>query len=109
MFHKTVLSILLLAVTMTLNATDIKGKVKATNSLSKEPYSLKGVEVDLYTNRAKKWIKIDSFTTDREGMYYFKGLKKGNYTLQVNGKTNYPIAVFDTPQQELPPILIKYK
>ncbi len=107
MFYKEVL--IILAVTMALNATDIKGKVNATNSLSKVPYSLKGVEIDLYTNRAKEWIKIDSFITDREGMYYFKGIKEGNYTIQVNGKTNYPIVVSDTPQQELPPIVIKYK
>ena len=112
MFSKNFINVVVIGVLFgitTLVATDIKGKVNAINSLSKVPYSLKGVDIDLYSNISKKWVKIDSFITDGDGMYYFKGVKAGSYTLQVNGKTNYPIDILETSQQELPPILIHYK
>lgn len=90
-------------------ASDIKGKVNAINSLSTTPYSLKGVTIDLYQNRSKEWFKIASFISDGEGMYYFKDIQEGNYSIQVNGQTNYPIEIGDKAQQELPPIIIRYE
>lgn len=89
-------------------ATDIKGKINATNTISKTPYPLEGITVDLYQNISNKWIKIDSFKTGTEGMYYFKNINEGKYTLQVDGKANYPIKIGERESQEIAPIVIHF-
>ena len=106
---KKIMIIGILFSSLILNATDIKGRINGTNAISKAPYPLKGVSVELYIKSVGKWIKKNKFTTNSDGMYYFKDLKSGQYTIQVNGKTNYPIDVLDIDSQELPPIIISYK
>lgn len=91
-----------------MHATDIKGKINATNNKSKKPYALEGIKVDLYKSRSKEWSFIGSFKTNSEGMYYFKELKAGKYTIQVDGKTNYPLVILDRPKQEIAPIVVDF-
>jgi hypothetical protein len=101
--------IVLLFSSLLLNATDIKGRINGTNAISKAPYPLKGISIDLYVEDLGKWIKKDTFLTNSDGMYYFKNVEVGNYTIQVNGKVNYPIEVLNKEAQELAPIIINYK
>jgi len=92
----------------TINAADIKGKVNATNAVTKIPYAIKGINLDLYKDINGVWKKITTFITNHDGMYYFKNIKAGSYTIQVNGHTNYHIKVLEQPQQEIAPIVVKY-
>ena len=104
-----ILIIGILLSSITLNATDIKGRINGINSISKKPYPLKGIDIEIYVKDNQNWIKKDTFITNSDGMYYFKNLESGKYTIQVNGKANYPILVLDQESQELPPIVIDYK
>jgi len=99
----------LLFSSLILNATDIKGRIQGTNSISTKPYPLKGIDVKLYIEKSGKWIKKGKFITNLDGMYYFKNLISGKYSIQVNGKVNYPIEVLNRDSQELAPIIINYK
>ena len=101
--------IMLLFSSLLLNATDVKGRINGTNSISKKPYPLKGVSVQLYIEKSGKWLKKGKFITNSDGMYYFKNIELGKYTIQVNGKTNYPIEILNRGSQELAPIIISYK
>ncbi len=98
---------LLMSITL-LEATDIKGKINANNSKSKKVYALEGIKVDLYQHLGQKWQFLANFKTDSEGMYYFKDLKAGSYSIQVDGKQNYPIEVLKQEQQEIAPIVIHF-
>ena len=106
---KKILIIGILLSAITLNATDIKGRINGINAISEKPYPLKGINVEIYVKNNQDWIKKDKFLTNSDGMYYFKNLEAGEYTIQVNGKSNYPILVLDQEKQELPPIIINYK
>jgi len=104
-----ILIIGILLSSITLNATDIKGRINAINAISQKPYPLNGIDVVIYIKSNQNWIKKDKFITNSDGMYYFKNLEAGKYTIQVDGKANYPIIVLNQEKQELPPIIINYK
>ena len=106
---KTVVIFTILVSSIILNATDIKGRISGSNNITKEPYALKDIDIRLYQERSGEWIKVGKFITNSNGMYYFKNLESGRYTIQVNGKANYPIEVLNQDSQELAPIIINYK
>ena len=89
-------------------ATNVRGQVLGSNPYSQAPYPLQGVSVDIYTTGPAGWQKIYRFITGSDGMYYFNNLSPGNYTIQINERTNYPLAVSDQSNQDVPPILVKY-
>src|SRR2546426_483684 len=90
-------------------ATDLRGRVDGQHA-DDAPFPVGGAKVDLYSvNPAGQWKRLASVVSGGDGMYYFKDINAGDYFLQVNGKTNFRLAVKAGAQhQEIPPLVVKY-
>lgn len=100
--------ILFFIVPVISDATNIRGRIEGANQYSRAPYPLGGVAVDLYMQSPRGWQPAGRYITGSDGMYYFQNIFSGNYSIQINGRQNYPLTVFNQPYQDLPPIFINY-
>ncbi len=91
-----------------LNAVDIRGRINGLNQYSPTPYPLGGMTIDLYWDNYGRWVYIARYITGPDGMYYFRNIQPGYYSLQINGRTNYSITISNIYNQDLPPIVITY-
>lgn len=99
---------LLLCLPVALTAANLRGKIEGSNQHYTATYPLTGAKVVLYSKKSGKWKPTRKYITGSDGMYYFKNVPTGQYSIQVNGRQNYPISVSDKPEQDLPPIVITY-
>ena len=90
------------------NAGSVRGQVVGRNPYSPASYPLPGASVDIYAMGPNGWQLVYRFITGPDGMYYIPNLLPGNYTIQVNGRMNFPLFVGNVPSQDVPPILITY-
>lgn len=90
------------------NATNLRGRIDGQNQFTGIPYPIGGTVADLYIQGAAGWQLVARYITGSDGMYYLQNILPGNYVLQINGRQNYTIRVFDQPYQDLPPIVIQY-
>ncbi|VAW66380.1 hypothetical protein MNBD_GAMMA11-2452 [hydrothermal vent metagenome] len=100
--------IFFLCLPVVINATNLRGKIEGNNQHYTTPYPLAGAKVVLYFKKAEKWEATEKYTTGPDGMYYFKNIPAGQYSIQVNGRQNYPVSVSGKPEQDLAPIVIAY-
>ncbi|MGF1764516.1 hypothetical protein [Aliivibrio kagoshimensis] len=103
-----VLFMTLLLAPFLVNATNLRGQVKGANPYSRTPYPLERVTVDLYMPSSMGWRAIGRYVTGPDGMFYFSNIAPGQYSIQINGRQNYAINVFNSVNQDLPPIFISY-
>lgn len=91
------------------SATDLRGRIEGFNQYSRFPYPIGGAMVDLYVQtRPGIWQPAGRYITGPDGMYYFRNIYPGYYSLQVNGRQNYPVDVYNQRFQDLPPIILNY-
>lgn len=109
-YIKLIIVVLFLTAPLILNAIDLRGRIDGYNRYYQAPYPLARVTVDLYVQDQYGWRQIGRYITGPDGMYYFQNVLYGyNYSIQVNGRQNYPITVFSSPlKQDLPPIILMY-
>ncbi len=89
-------------------ANFLRGRVNGLNQYSGAPYPIGGAAVDLFIQVPGGWQLVARYITGLDGMYFFQNIFPGYYVLQINGRQNYPITVFNQPYQDLPPIVIQY-
>lgn len=89
-------------------ATSVRGQVVGRNPFAPYPYPLPGVSVEIYMTGQFGWQLIYRFITGPDGMYYIPNIAPGSYTIQINGRLNYPLFVGNQPSQDVPPILVMY-
>ena len=106
----TLLTFSILTTTIDAFAGDIRGRVDAKHPYSKDPFPASGVKVDLfeYNKVYGTWQIRSSNYTGVDGIYYMRNIKPGKYYLQVQYSRNYPITIYDVPNQDIPPILLSY-
>ena len=101
--------ILFFIISVILNATNIRGRIDGYNQYYRSYYPLSRVTVDLYFFNQNRWQQVSRYITGNDGMYYFQNLYPGNnYSIQINGRENYPISVYNMPNQDLPLITLSY-
>lgn len=110
---KNIYNILLIAVLIIIipsvsDATNLRGRIDGRNQYSGVPYPVGHASVNLYFQVPGGWRMIAGTRTGFNGMYFFKNIAPGYYVLQVNGRQNYPISVYNQPYQDIPPILLQY-
>jgi hypothetical protein len=106
-FAPALLALLILSV-IPADATDLRGRVDGRNRYSPYPFPVNGARVELYVRTGGRWQPIYNTFTGPDGMYYMRNIRPGNnYVLNVNGQ-NYPLSVFPSPYQDIPPIIISY-
>jgi len=105
---KLIFVVLFILAPIIVSATNLRGRIEGFNQYYKSTYPLAGVTVDLYFQGPGGWQQIGRYITGSDGMYYFQNLYQGYYSLQINGRQNYPITVLNVPYQDLPPIMITY-
>jgi hypothetical protein len=88
-------------------ATDLRGRVDGMHSYAQRPFPLSGARVDLYLSTQRGQVLIRSAYTGGDGIYYMWGINPGLYTLQVNGRSLYPLRVNAQPRQDIKPILFQ--
>lgn len=87
---------LLVVSTVTMRATDLRGRIDGSNG------PLPGVGVALFAVLPNGSYEIVHRTvTGADGVYYFTGVRPGQYVLQIAG-ANYPVKIEDRPTQDLP-------
>ena len=84
-------------------ATDLRGRVDARNSYTTFPVG--GTAVSLYREEAGRSNIVQSAYTAPNGMYYFRGVAPGRYTLRVEQRS-FQLDVGNAPLQDLRPIVI---
>lgn len=89
------------------HATELRGRVDGRHPYAPYPFPVGGAMVGLYMLSPQGPRLITNVYTGSDGMYYFSRILPGVYTLQVNGVLNFPLTVYPTPQQDIPPILIR--
>jgi len=99
---------LLIPSIVSAGGVDVRGRINGMNPYSHAPYPLGGITVDLYFMSNYGWQYISKYITGPDGMYYFKNISPGYYTIQINGRQNYSIRILDRRYQDLPPIIIRY-
>jgi hypothetical protein len=90
------------------HATNLRGQVKGVNQYSSFSYPLGGVTVDLYYQSPQGVQPIGKYITGTDGMFYFNPMYNGRYYLQINGRQNYPVDIFNQNYLDLPPIVLNY-
>lgn len=88
-------------------AGNLRGRIHALNQYS-TPYPVANITVDLYAQSPTGWVFLSRYITEPDGMYYFQNVFPGYYSLQINGRQNYPIMVANQFWQDLPPIFMQY-
>lgn len=101
-------TVVILLVPVVLNATNLRGQITGKHQYTTTPYPIGGAVVVLYKQVSDGWKQAGKYVTSSDGMYFFQNVSAGNYSIQVNGRKNYPIAVSNQTYQDLPPIIIKY-
>lgn len=86
-------------------AGDLRGRVDGRNPYYPHPFPISGVPVQLYEQRPQGWFIVASAYTGPDGMYYFRGIRPGQYVIQVQGM-NFPLVVAFQPFQDIPLILV---
>lgn len=100
--------ICIVAITSSSYAANLRGRVDGLNQYTGDPYPIGNAVVDLYFQGPYGWKPIAKYITGFNGMYFFQNIIPGAYVLQINGRQNYPVTVYNQPFQDLPPILIQY-
>ncbi len=107
-YLKLAVLMLFLCLPVALTAANLRGKIEGSNQHYTTTYPLPGAKVVLYSKKSGKWKPTRKYITGSDGMYYFKNVPAGQYSIQVNGRQNYPVSVSGKPEQDLPPIVITY-
>lgn len=89
-------------------AVDLRGRIDGRNQYTGAPYPIGGANVSLFIQTPGGWQPVATYMTGFDGMYFFRNIFPGYYVLQINGRQNYPITVFNQPFQDLPPVVIQY-
>ena len=84
-------------------ATDLRGRVEGQNAYSASPFALNGARVELVDRNGRT---VGTYSTGPDGMYYFRNVAPGAYTLRVN-KRSYPVTVEANVAQDIRPIRIQ--
>jgi hypothetical protein len=89
-----------------VHATDLRGRVDGRNAYYPRPFPLAGAPVMLYAFRPQfGWRVVATAYTGPDGLYYFRNIPPGSYTLQVQG-LNFPLNVAPASYQDVPPVLV---
>lgn len=86
-------------------ATDLRGRVDASNKYASTPFPVAGTAVSLHRDEGGQRKMVQSAYTAANGMYYFSGVAPGRYTLQVE-RHSFHVEVRDARLQDLRPIVI---
>ena len=86
--------------------TDLRGRVDATHSYSYRPFPAKRIQVQLIYQAPGGYRYAT--TTLADGMYFFRNIPPGMYTLTVHNRQFPNFQVWNVPFQDIPPILIRY-
>jgi len=108
MHYKVLLQILLTTLIVsaaTVRATDLRGRIDGLNPYTQTLGPLPGVRVGLFVNQNGAFALVRQAVSGSDGMYYFTGVRPGQYVLQLAGG-NYPLEVGPGPTQDIPIIRI---
>lgn len=89
-------------------ATNLRGRVDAIHPYSNGPFPARDVIVQLFIQTPNGPSLVNQYFTGSDGMYYLQNIMPGQYILLINNTLNFPLIVFDTRFQDIPPILLRY-
>jgi len=95
--------LILLVTPMLSHAVDIRGRVDRINPLTQKPIPYSNANVTLRQNDKT----IRRTRTGRNGIYYMRNLKQGQYKIQVNKQKDIPITLGNSNSQDIRPILVR--
>jgi hypothetical protein len=110
MRYKLLFLVLLLEILLvsaaTVRATDLRGGVVGPNPNTQIEGPLAGVGVALFAVMPNGTFNLVRQTaTGPDGQYYFSGIFRGQYVLQIAG-INYPLEVLQMQRQDIPIITL---
>ena len=88
-------------------AGDLRGRVDGVTQYAPAPFPLSGARVEIAQPNNPGSVVV-SYRTGRDGMYYFRNIQPGQYTLTVNETVKVPLQVEDKPLQDIGPVLFSY-
>jgi hypothetical protein len=88
------------------NATDLRGRVDGIGAYASAPFPLAKAKIEL--KQQVDMTIVASYHTGRDGMYYFRNIRPGQYILIVNGQLTVPIQVRETSLQDIGSLLFRY-
>ena len=94
-------AMLLSAMPLAAEATDLRGRVEGLNTYSPTPFPVRGAQVELIDARDQHVVAAS--TAGADGMYYFSNISPGNYLIRVNGRY-FPLSVQATARQDVAPV-----
>lgn len=89
-------------------ATNLRGRIDIVHSYSNAPFPARGAQVQLFAQTPRGPMLVRSYFTGGDGMYYLQNIPPGNYMLVVNNYLKFPLVVFNTRFQDIPPVLLRY-
>jgi hypothetical protein len=96
-----VLLTILIVSAATMRATDLRGRIDGLNPYTQTMGPLPGVRVALFVNQDGTFALVRQAVSGSDGIYYFTGVRPGQYVLQLAG-VNYPLEVGALPTQDIP-------
>jgi hypothetical protein len=102
------LSLMFILSISSASATDLRGRIDGVNAYSPNPFPVRGAKVDLWYWNGAAWSLVYTYFTGFDGMYYIRNVIPGQYNIQINGMSYYPLTVYAAPLQDIPPISLRY-
>jgi hypothetical protein len=75
-----------------VQATDLRGKVMASNPVIKRTIPRRGARVELY-REGDPTRPVNAVITGYNGMFYFYDIPPGRYVLHIEGRDEVPVEV----------------
>jgi len=98
-------AMLLSAVPLAAEATDLRGRVEGLNTYSPTPFPVRAAQVELMDARDRRVVAASHAGPD--GMYYFSSISPGDYLLRVNGRY-FPVTVQAIAHQDIAPVRLEF-
>jgi len=93
--------------TVITNAADLRGRVDGIGEYASSPFPLAKAMIEIKRQDNTKSV-VASYRTGRDGMYYFRDIQPGQYSLVVNNQLSVVIQVRAISLQDIGPILFRY-
>ena len=88
-------------------AANLRGKIFAKYSHSVQRYPIGGIKIELHRFSVSKEKLVATAISAQDGMFYFRDVPAGTYTITLPDAQTFVFKVKSKPQQDLAPIVLE--
>ena len=89
------------------SAADLRGRILKKYSNSAQGFPVGGARIELYRYSGPKRELVGTAISAQDGIYFFRNIPAGSYSITVPGGQTYTFKVANSPQQDLAPVVLE--